>query len=843
MKNPIESLSNRSIKIIFTVIVLVVLALCTYNALSILYFHVISNDECAWRTIEGRKNTYVITDIVPGGVSDVAGLKNGDILLKINGKNFVTEPGDTSGLGAMTIVNAIPYGDYATYLIERDNRQFDVKVQIIKVINITYIANLLLGLGFLVVGYIVVVTKPKGKTQRMFGYYSIFVMLTFGLSNFNTNYIRDYPILFYLTLVILFITFSFSPAVFLNFFFYFPVYKKSPAIQKFLIVLTILSGAYVLALMTNFITINAGTAAGLLLSNIVVYFFVAGFVIFCISYFRLVKPDRRKPLRPILISSTIGILIYSYTLYIGSTNQFIIFIKPQLYLPLLIIVFVPISYGYSIFRYRLMDIDLIIKKSIIYAIVTAAIAAFYVLVVFFAGNILGELIGQGKNEALSIIAIIVIAFMFDPLKRSVQEWVDKVFYRERHNYEKALLEFGKNLPLQVELKQILNSVVETISTTMHTDQVAVVLFEENDQNTFVTKNVSEDCCKLDGEPNGIRSLLLETKETQSIPLLKEEYYSRKFNSIELDKMSESGIELSIPMLLQDRLIGVIDVGRKRSDRIYSQEDIDLLTTLAGQTAIAVENSRLYEKEKSLISVEQELKLASRIQLEWLPKSPPSIAGYDISGITTPAKIVGGDYFDFIEMDPRHLAICIGDVSGKGLPAAMMLAHTQAILKSQSMLKQDPKECIRQTNRILFQSTSTDMFVTLFYGILNTKDDSLIYTNAGHNYPILLSESSIKPVFLKTGGLILSFKENSVYEQETIKLKHGDLLVLYTDGITEEFNASGDQFGEDRLLQYIIKYRDLDSEQMIQNIMDEVNKFSSNVSQSDDMTMVVIKKKQ
>lgn len=842
MKNTIESLSNRSIKIIFTVIVLVVLALCTYNALSILYFHVVSNDECAWRPIEGRKNAYVITDIVPGGVSDVAGLMNGDVLLKINGKNFVTEQGDTSGLPAMSIVNSIPYGDYATYLIERDNRQFDVKVQIIKVINITYIANLLLGLGFLVVGYIVVITKPKGKTQRMFGYYSIFVMLTFGLSNFNTNYIRNYPVLFYLTLIILFITFTCSPAIFLNFFFYFPVYKKSSAVQKFLIALTILNGAYILALMTNFIRIDAGTTTGLLLSNIVVYFFVSGFVIFCIRYFRLVKADRRKPLRPILISSTIGILIYFYTLYIGSTNQFIIFIKPQLYLPLLFLVFVPISYGYSIFRYRLMDIDLIIKKSIIYAIVTATIAAFYVLVVFFAGNILGELIGQGKNEALSIIAIIVIAFMFDPLKRSVQEWVDKVFYRERHNYEKALLEFGKNLPLQVELKQILNSVVETISSTMHTDQVAVVLFEDNNQNTFVTKNVSEDCCKLDGEPNGIKSLLLETKETQSIPLLKDEYYSRKFNSKELERMSESGIELSIPMLLQDRLIGVIDVGRKRSEKIYSKEDIDLLTTLAGQTAIAVENSRLYEKEKSLISVEQELKLASRIQLEWLPKSPPSIAGYDISGKTTPAKIVGGDYFDFIEMDPRHLAICIGDVSGKGLPAAMMLAHTQAILKSQSMLKQNPKECIRQTNRILYQSTSTDMFVTLFYGILNTKDDSITYTNAGHNYPILLSENSNKPVFLKTGGLILSFRENAVYEQDTIKLKHGDLLVLYTDGITEEFNANGDQFGEDRLLQYIIKHRDLDSELIIRNIMDEVNKFSSNVSQSDDMTMVVIKRK-
>jgi sigma-B regulation protein RsbU (phosphoserine phosphatase) len=841
MKNPVEKLSDRPIKIIFTLIVLIVLALCTYNAVNILYLHATSNDQCAWREIPGRPNTYVITDVVPGGVTDKAGIKDGDVLLKIDGKNFVTMMGDTTGQNAMTIVNDIPYGEYATYQIERGQQQMEIKVQIIKVINIRYIASILLGLGFLIVGYIVVMTKPRGKTQRMFGYYSIFVMLAFGLSDFYISPLRNYSFLYYFVRAVLYLTYTMAPVIFINFFFYFPVYKRPPIVKRIMYVFTLLSATYVFFLMRGTITINTQLFSGLILANLIAIFFILGFVIFCIRYFSLVKPERRKPLRPILIFSVLSILVYYYILYISSTNPFIIFLKPEYFLPSLLIVSVPISYGYSIFRYRLMDIDLIIKKSIIYAIVTATIAAFYVLIVFFTGNILGDLISQGKNEALSIIAIIIIAFMFDPLKRSVQEWVDKVFYRERHNYERALMEFGKTLPLQVELKQILNSVVETISTTMHTDRVAVVLFDGKSGNEVVSKNVPEECCRLNGDPNGIRSLLQETKETQPIPLLKEEYNDRKVSSAELDKLADSGIELSIPMLLQDRLIGAINVGRKRSEKVYSKEDIDLLATLAGQTAIAVENSRLYEKEKSYISVEQELKLASRIQLEWLPKEPPSIKDFDISGKTLPAKIVGGDYFDFIDIDEKRMAICVGDVSGKGLPAAMLMAHLQSILKSQSLIIREPKDCVKQTNKLLFKSTTSDMFVTLFFGILNKKDGSFTYCNAGHNYPILYTAAVTKPSFLKTGGLILGFKENAAYEQETIKLNHGDLLVMYSDGITDEFNPQGDQFGEDRLIDSINGCKDKNSAEIIDKIMNEVVLFGGTMPQSDDMTMVVLKK--
>jgi len=549
---------------------------------------------------------------------------------------------------------------------------------------------------------------------------------------------------------------------------------------------------------------------------------------------------RRKQLYPIIGGSMIALAAFEYTTYVNARDPFAIYLHPQYLIPSVLGILWPLAFGYSIFKYKLMDAKLVIKKSLIYAIVTAIIAGLYIVIVVSTGSALSTFMSTKENQALSIIALLVAAFVFDPLKRVVQEWVDRVFYREKYNYQKALLDFSNSLPMQVDLKRILNSVVETVSSVMHIEKVAVVLSGDSGQATISCKNIPEEFCKFNGQAHGIRSILNATKEPLAISTIKEEYHSYNIDEKDYERLVNAGVELSVPMFYQDKMIGFINVGQKRSESIYSQEDINLLSTVASQTAIAVENSRLYEKEKTLFHINEELKLASQIQLEWLPKEAPNIPNYDISGRTQPAKVVGGDYFDYFSLGGNKLGVCIGDVSGKGLPAALLMANLQAIIRSQSLLSLEPEICVSRTNSILYDTSRSDMFVTLCYGILDYEENIFIYTNAGHNYPFLLNKNGGLST-LTTGGLVLGIKKDAKYESSQVMLEKGNVLVFFSDGITEEASPSEELFSDERLYELTKAYQSVSSEEIIEKAFEAVKSFAENDSQRDDMTMIVVRR--
>jgi sigma-B regulation protein RsbU (phosphoserine phosphatase) len=286
-------------------------------------------------------------------------------------------------------------------------------------------------------------------------------------------------------------------------------------------------------------------------------------------------------------------------------------------------------------------------------------------------------------------------------------------------------------------------------------------------------------------------------------------------------------------------MGIINIGSKLSQKVYSQEDLNLLMTVASQTAIAVENSRLYEKEKTFTLMQEEMRLASKIQLDWLPKDPPDVPGFDIAGKMIPSELVGGDYYDFIRIDNQRLAISIGDVSGKGLSAAMLMANLHAVVRSQTFTNPIPAECMKQTNRLVFESSNEEMFITLFYGILNTEDSSFEFTNGGHNLPILVNGGG-KEQLLDTEGLVIGINDNVKYGTGKISFKKDDVLVLYTDGISETFKDDNEMYGEQRLTELIKLVSHLGSREIIDRILEDITRFSSKKIAHDDMTLVVIK---
>ena len=250
--------------------------------------------------------------------------------------------------------------------------------------------------------------------------------------------------------------------------------------------------------------------------------------------------------------------------------------------------------------------------------------------------------------------------------------------------------------------------------------------------------------------------------------------------------------------------------------------------------------RISERER----MQKELEIARNVQVGLLPKTSPQLKGFDISGTCLPAKEVGGDYFDFVTLSPSKLGIAVGDVSGKGVPAAIYMTLTKGILQSHAEENISPKMVLTKVNKLLYRTIEKNSFVSMFYAILDTDTKKLTYARAGHNPGIVVSQSDGNSTLLSSEGIALGLEEGTVFErtlQENVMEVHsGDTLVFYTDGIVEAMNEKLNEFGEDKFLQIISENRNLTSNQMIDLILKEIKEFASNYPQNDDITLVVIK---
>lgn len=315
-----------------------------------------------------------------------------------------------------------------------------------------------------------------------------------------------------------------------------------------------------------------------------------------------------------------------------------------------------------------------------------------------------------------------------------------------------------------------------------------------------------------------------------------------YNNPEIDVLIEKiGAKIVSPLIVQGTSKGVLVVGKKMSNEDFTEENLQFIEALGNTAMSALENERLFEQELQKKQLEKELQLALEIQKNLLPDKNPNIKNYDIVGCSYPSRHVGGDYFDFIHISSTELLIAIADVSGKGMPAALLMANVQAALKVLSPLHFSLKELIERLNSIVFQNTSPDKFVTFFCGILNTKNNNFHYLNAGHNPPILLRENgSIE--YLSEGGIILGISDNTFpYTEGDVTLNYDDLLLLYTDGVTEALNLDKEEFGEEKLIDTMKDIKNLKSEEILLKISEELKNFSKDTTQSDDITMVSIKK--
>lgn len=401
-----------------------------------------------------------------------------------------------------------------------------------------------------------------------------------------------------------------------------------------------------------------------------------------------------------------------------------------------------------------------------------------------------------------------------------------------------LNELARAIGSMFDSKEIMQTVIRKSIRAIKAEQGSIVLLsgaEGKEMKTLVRSMVSSTEHKPYSLCQNLIGWMQINKKSLKIDDMQKD---KRFSGIQWDESIKS--IACVPLTVKSTLIGIFSVYNKKSGTAFTDDDVRFLSIIAGQSAQVVENARLYEEEREYLKLREETRMAREIQMNILPKSNPDITGYDIAGKSIPALSVGGDYYDFIPLEDNRIAIGLGDISGKGMPAALLMSNLQAAVRGQSFNFIEPHKCIRRVNDLVYRSTDVNKYATLFYGVLDPLKNEFIYTNAGHNPP-LFYKGKAETILLKTGGPVVGFMEGMHFKDDVVIFEPEDVCIIYSDGVTEAMDIEENEFGEDKLQALVQENRNCSSAEIIEKITEAVNEHSKNIPQSDDMTIVVIRK--
>jgi serine phosphatase RsbU (regulator of sigma subunit) len=454
---------------------------------------------------------------------------------------------------------------------------------------------------------------------------------------------------------------------------------------------------------------------------------------------------------------------------------------------------------------------------------------------------------HGKNQLIALLFTTSrnITFFYDKtigqlankiLRKSGQILENAILNREvifKDLQIKKLFEVTQEILSSLDSEKILDFILESLYDIITFDAAVIFLLDPDSKKLYkkVSKgyNASVDLTLKLGQ--GACGWVAQSKKTS---LLQNVHKSRKYYPARHETLSQ----IALPLQIQDEVMGVLCL---ESDQLghFTIRSQDILQLFANQAAIALNNAKQYEISLAKKSLEHELVNAGKVQKVLLPEQPPVIQNLNISFSHIASKIVSGDLFDLFTVDEKKLGIMIGDVSGKGAQAAIMMSLLLAAFRAYKKTYLAVCEVVARLNNLLEESISTGHFATFFYALISTKNDTITYTNAGHNTPILIkADGSVQK--LAGGGMVLGFLANEIYTQKSTPFKKGDTLICYTDGISEAMDLNDIEFGEERFLQVLRKNIDLKSYDLKKIILEEIRQFTKRDDFIDDLTIIVVK---
>ena len=520
---------------------------------------------------------------------------------------------------------------------------------------------------------------------------------------------------------------------------------------------------------------------------------------------------------------------------------------------LVFILLFPTTLAYVIVVHRALDVRVVVRQGLQYALATSGIRILQILLtafiltvgITFANKHHLSLANQFTTFGLLFAAVLL-------LRRGalwLRAWTDRRFFRDAYHSEQILSSLSDEVRSIVETRPLLERVAGKIAESLHVPRVAVFLhkdgyfrpayalgFESVPEIEFPETAVAIE--RLRKEPEPARVYFDDEGSWVNLDLPHEERHN----------LATLSPQLLLPLTVKDTLLGVVSLGEKRSEEPYSGTDLRLLKSVASQTALALSNAQLTSAIADEVArrekLHREIEIAREVQERLFPQSLPEIAGLDYFGRCRTALGVGGDYYDFLALPDGKLGVALGDVSGKGIAAALTMASLQASLRADAMRAcNDLAMTIGRVNNMVYDASTEDRYATLFYAQFDPATRRLTYVNAGHCPPILVRGAAkgrqIEHLD-QAGGTVVGLVPNALYEQAHVDLALGDLLVIYTDGFSEAMSPQLEEWGEQRLLQAVKSCDDLPARDAIERILEAADAFASGAPQSDDMTLVILR---
>ena len=492
--------------------------------------------------------------------------------------------------------------------------------------------------------------------------------------------------------------------------------------------------------------------------------------------------------------------------------------------------------AFAMVRYKFLDTKLLARKAILYAVASSVLVGLYLIVVLQVNRFFGRLTGVDARVFEPVFLILAL-ILFQPAVSRLEDALESLLMRDPTDYRNVLRRLGRELLTNIDLDLLLARSIRVISEALLVKTGYIVALSREAPLIHVGAGLPVPQVEVDRLPS-ILARIPADKEVYRLGELREALTrdERRF------LRQHFGAEIVIPLRTMGETVGGVLLGAKETETVYTVEDLNLLSQLAGQLSVSLQNGLLARDRVAVARFEEELNLARQIQRSFLPSHFPEMERVDLYAMTIPSKEVGGDLYDFVPAGQGSYLLAIADVSGKGVPAALLSSMLQASLRTQAGSREAVSNILGRINRLVFRSTTMEQFATFFLAELDESGLRFDCSNAGHNYPLLFRRGG-ETVTLERGGVVLGILDEAEFEEEAHVLRDGDRLVFFTDGVSEARNLADEEFGEERLAELVRGFPDeWTAEEVVEGILEEFYAFLGDEEAQDDVTLMVLQVK-
>ncbi len=518
----------------------------------------------------------------------------------------------------------------------------------------------------------------------------------------------------------------------------------------------------------------------------------------------------------------------------------------------------PLSLAYVVIVQRAMDVSLVIRQGLQY---TLAKRGVFIVQILLSAALFIFVAIHTRSQAWTPVGTILLCgaglwgiFLLHGAAQRIGTRLDRQFFRDTYDAEQILSDLAEKVRTIVETPALLATVSQRVSEALHVPKVAVLLASSPYQPAWALGYGKSPSVTF---PEHAATVQMLKSEKRPVRIYFDDpegwiYRDPAMSDNERQNLAELRSELLLPLLAKDNLIGFVSLGQKLSEAPYSGADLRLLNSVAAQTSMALEVSRLTNavalQRAQRERLDRELEIAREVQERLFPQVIPIVRGVTLSGGCRPAYGVGGDYYDMIELKDGRLGLAIADVSGKGISAALLMASLRACLRTLTLVgapvgRMDLSKLTEQMNQLVYESSAITRYATVFFAIYDPTSRRLEYVNAGHNPPFLVRSSRTgadKHVRLEAGGTVIGLLPNMRYEEQSVIMEPGDLLLAYIDGISEAMTEKEEEWGEERMLQATEGVSRDSADDVLQRVFTAADEFTGKAPQHDDMTLLVLK---